>query len=316
MDLCRPSQLTIGPFLRGFYFTGVRPVVINESAPVQAASLQPQPGYGTAAGATGIFKAGANMQAQQAASPAAVARKVPQWMFLGQLFTGVILADHSALSASGSSAKTSGARRILLGIAAALCLIFITLFTISFFKNHSLETRVRDAAAAIGSGEGTGGDMASVDSLRRLDTLRQSVEQLSDYHANGAPLMYRWGLYAGDDLYPSARKVYFARFKQLLFGQTQTADLGFLQGLPLTPSTDYQTTYDALKAYLITTSYHDKSTKQFLSPVLMKWWLNGRTADAERTQLAQKQFDFYSTELIAANPYSNDNDAAAIEKAR
>jgi len=48
----------------------------------------------------------------------------------------------------------------------------------------------------------------------------------------------------------------------------------------------------------------------------MKWWLNGRTADPERTQLAQKQFDFYSTELIAANPYSNDNDAAAIEKAR
>ncbi len=34
VDLCRPSQLTVGPFLRGFYFTGVRPVLINESAPV------------------------------------------------------------------------------------------------------------------------------------------------------------------------------------------------------------------------------------------------------------------------------------------
>lgn len=315
VDLCRPSQLTIGPFLRGFYFTGVRPVIVNESAPVQAAQPQ-QGGYGSAAGATGIFSVGGRAPAQPAAAPVATARKVPQWMFLGQLFTGVILADHTALSASGTSAKTSGARRWLLGIAASLCLIFVILFTISFFKNHSLETRVRDAAAAIGSGEGTGGDMASVDSLWRLETLRQSVEQLSDYHANGAPLMYRWGLYAGDDLYPSARKVYFARFKQLLFAQTQTADLQFLQGLPLTPTTDYQTTYDALKAYLITTSYHDKSTQQFLSPVLMKWWLNGRTADAERTQLAQKQFDFYSTELIAANPYSNDNDAPTIEKAR
>src|SRR5438270_12609439 len=40
VDLCQPSQLTVGPFLRGFYFTGVRPVVINEVAPVAAAPQQ------------------------------------------------------------------------------------------------------------------------------------------------------------------------------------------------------------------------------------------------------------------------------------
>ena len=33
VDLCRPSQLRTGPFLRGFYFTGVRPVVISTPAP-------------------------------------------------------------------------------------------------------------------------------------------------------------------------------------------------------------------------------------------------------------------------------------------
>src|SRR5262249_34425445 len=33
-------------------------------------------------------------------------------------------------------------------------------------------------------------------------------------------------------------------------------------------------------------------------------------------QLAQKQFEFYADELKIANPYSNDNDAAAIGKAR
>src|ERR1035438_7648722 len=37
VDICQPSQLTVGPFLRGFYFTGVRPIVINEVAPVAAA---------------------------------------------------------------------------------------------------------------------------------------------------------------------------------------------------------------------------------------------------------------------------------------
>jgi len=43
VDLCRPSQLSTGPFLRGFYFTGVRPVVINEAAPVAAAASHGAP---------------------------------------------------------------------------------------------------------------------------------------------------------------------------------------------------------------------------------------------------------------------------------
>ena len=48
----------------------------------------------------------------------------------------------------------------------------------------------------------------------------------------------------------------------------------------------------------------------------MKWWPNGRTVDPDRTQLAQKQFDFYSDELKEENPYVKENDTAAIDKAR
>src|SRR5207249_3264143 len=36
VDLARPSQLTTGPFLRGFYFSGVRPIMVNEMAPAPA----------------------------------------------------------------------------------------------------------------------------------------------------------------------------------------------------------------------------------------------------------------------------------------
>ena len=144
VDLCRPSQLTTGPFLRGFYFTGVRPVVINETAPVQAAAAAAGGGYGHAAGATGLFRAGGLQPAQAAPQQPVVTgtRKVPQWMFLGQFFTGVLLADRSAMGASGASTKTSGARRLLFALAAALCLLFVIFFTISFFKNHALETQV------------------------------------------------------------------------------------------------------------------------------------------------------------------------------
>jgi type VI secretion system protein ImpL len=313
VELCRPSQLTTGPFLRGFYFTGVRPVIINEMAPVAPAA--PQGGYGAQAGATGIFTAGGRAPAP-AQAPVATSRKVPQWLFLTHFFNGVLLADRAALGASGSSIKTSGTRRILLAVAAALCLLLSICFTVSFFKNHALEARVRDAAQGISAGESTGADLASVDSLRKLETLRQSLETLVKYRREGAPLSHRFGLYVGDDLYPEARRVYFDRFRQLLFSQTQAGIIVFLRTLPATPGPDYGSTYDALKAYLVTTSHSDKSTKLFLTPVLTRWWTNGRTVDPDRQQLAQKQFDFYTEELKEGNPYSKENDGLTIEKSR
>jgi len=45
-------------------------------------------------------------------------------------------------------------------------------------------------------------------------------------------------------------------------------------------------------------------------------WSTPRNVDPDRIALAQKQFDFYSDELKLANPYSPDNDAAAIGNAR
>ena len=76
VDLCRPSQLSTGPFLRGFYFTGVRPVIINESAPVAAAAqAAPQAAYDAPPGATGIFSAGAARAGPAAGSRAALDRQ-------------------------------------------------------------------------------------------------------------------------------------------------------------------------------------------------------------------------------------------------
>ncbi len=70
------------------------------------------------------------------------------------------------------------------------------------------------------------------------------------------------------------------------------------------PNDAYEKTYSELKAYLITTSYHDKSTKEFLTPVLMSHWVDSREIDKDRKDLASSQFDFYSTELAKENPFS------------
>ncbi len=321
VDLCRPSQLTVGPFLRGFYFSGVRPVIVQESAPA-ATARAPQTQGGDAREATAMFRMPAGgPPGTAAASPqrVSVSRKVAQWVFLPHFFNHVMLADRVAMGASGSSSKADLRRRILLISAAVLCLALCIAFTVSFFLNRGLEGQVRDALQGTTVAPAAG-SLAPIDSLRRLETLRQSLETLTVYNRDGAPLRYRWGLYIGNDLYPDVRRLYFDRFKALLFGQTQNSLANFLGGLPAAPAPPatpgYDQAYDALKAYLITTSNHDKSTREFLSPVLMRTWSANTGVDAERLQLAQKQFDFYSDELKADNPFSKQNDQTAITKAR
>ena len=121
VDVCRPSQLRRGPFLRGFYFAGVRPVTITTSGPDLAREnliAQSSASAGNV-GATGIFdirKARA-MAAQPQGSEVGETRRVPQWIFLPHVFSDVLLKDTSALAVSASSTKTSLWQRILLATA-------------------------------------------------------------------------------------------------------------------------------------------------------------------------------------------------------
>src|SRR6185436_8616595 len=202
------SQLTVGPFLRGFYFTGVRPVVINEVAPV-AAAQQGGGGYDAASSATGVFRAGSMPAAAPAGPQVGATRKVPQWLFLTHLFNDVLLADSAAMGASGSSVKTGSARRLIFGAVAILCVLLCIAFTVSFFNNRALETQARDAAEGISSAESTGQNLASLDALRKLETLRQSLATLVKYRREGEPWSYRWGLSTTTALYPEVRRIYF-----------------------------------------------------------------------------------------------------------
>jgi type VI secretion system protein ImpL len=91
-ELCPPGSAG-GPFLRGVYCSGARPIVIEDSAPPPAAAAS------TAAIplATGMF--GGNpaprLHSSAAAQQAAVVsrKKIPQWLFLPHLFYDVLLRD-------------------------------------------------------------------------------------------------------------------------------------------------------------------------------------------------------------------------------
>ena len=76
--------------------------------------------------------------------------------------------------------------------------------------------------------------------LQKLDALRGVLVQTDpDNEEHGAPLGLRWFLYSGSDLYPAARRIYYARFlNQLLFAQVQETLLASLQRLAIPPSPD------------------------------------------------------------------------------
>ena len=339
VDLCRPSQLRTGPFLRGFYFTGQRTVVVDRLPAARPASAG-LPDFGGLPGATRAFNIGdaerragtpvadagnatfvfdpRRAEAAQAAAgpiPAVQPRQVRQTVFLSHLFSDVVLQDRAALGTSRSSSKASFWRRLLLATAIVAFLVLSVGFMVSYFGNRSLELEVAKAAQGLAaSPELTGAQLPTFDALQRLDSLRQTLETLRER----PPLHLRWGLYSGDDLYDAGSQIYFASFRKLLFAQTQNALLDSLRRLPAAPGPqdDYKSAYDTLKAYLITTSNHDKSTREFLSPVLLAAWTAGRDVGEDRKDLARRQFDFYSEALTFANPYSSQNDARTVAQAR
>lgn len=319
VDLSKPSQLRAAPFLRGFYFSGVRPVVVTEMSQAAAPRSAERQGYEPGGGATGLFRAGQLQQQPVAPQPQAVGtRRVPQWVFLSHFWNDVVLADHAAHAVSGSSTKTSALRRVLLAAAAGLCLLYSILLMVSYARNNAMEGRVLSAAQGISMLVPTGQDLPSLDALQRLEALRQELATLTGYERDGAPLSMRWGLYKGSEIYPDAYRLYFGKFHATLFGWTQASMLDTLRRLPAAPGPNdvYGPPYNTLKAYLITTSEWRRSTRAFLSPFLLNRWSENRNVDPERMQLAQKQFDFYSEMLHDRNPFSTDTEDRTVASAR
>jgi type VI secretion system protein ImpL len=318
VELCRPSQLSVGPFLRGYYFCGVRPVYITDVIPSQPKQAQENLDFSEA---TSMFNAAQMQQAmQQMQQPKATGpRRVPQWVFVTQFFNRILLGDQNALRASATSAAGSKWKRIAFASAAALLLFYGVFLTVSFFRNRAMEQNVIQAIRQLPSTPTLGGQLATLDQLQRLEQVRAAIAEIAAHQRDGRPLMMRWGLYAGNKVYPTARQAYFQRFDQIMLRGTQQNMQQHLSTRLGEPDAEgFRYTYDTLKAYLITTSHADKSeeNQSFLPPVLMERWQMSQQLDADRADLARRQFEFYASELRYGNPLSTDNDADAIDKSR
>jgi type VI secretion system protein ImpL len=315
VELCKPSQLSANPYLRGFFFTGLRAQILEQRAAAQAA---PVISPAAELGATRMFSAQEFQAANRPAAQQMVATRAPQWTFLPRLFPEVILGDRSALSATQQTAPARLFRRILFASLAFVFAAYTVLLVVSYLNNAALERNIQSAAQALSAAGTATAPAPGLADLQALDRLRQSLLQLEGYAQNGPPWTYRFGLYQGDKLAVPARQIYFDRFRVMMLNPTQANFATYLRGLPVSPApgADYTAAYNPLKAYLITTSNPEKSQAQFLTPVFLQYWMGSNIRDLAQQQLARQQIDFYAGELLRQNPYSIAPDAAAVGKAR
>lgn len=306
VELARPSHLSVNPFLRGFYFSGVRPVIVEEL--VQATPQARSAEAGFEGGATRIFTSDEARQ-RQAPTPARVAgsRKVPQWVFLTQLFNDVIVKDRVALATSGFSTQVSLLRRILLVCVAVVAVVCLIGFVVSYFGNRALLSQVREAQAATFS-EPPAGQAPSLSDLERLEATGQLLDTLGNYDRDGAPLRLRWGLYSGDELYSQVCGAYARGLNRLLLGPTRASMASSLTQLAYQPYSgasnqqEYDKAYSTLKTYLMTTSEtrHAKDDVHFATHLYASWPAH-QNATAQQQDLANRQFDRYANDLKPAN---------------
>ena len=321
VELCKPSQLSVNPYLRGVYFTGIRARVVERAAAAPQVAERPVP---QDAGATQYLKISTGQggyAARSAPPPAMVSSRVPQWTFLPRLLPDAVFGDKSALTASRQSSPARLFRRILFGSMAFLFALYCLFLIISYVNNAALEHQIMNAARALPIVDGTSATLPSLSDLRALDSLRQTIVLLDGYQRKGAPLRFRFGLYQGNTLDAKARHIYFDRFRPMLLNPAQRGLNGSMRALPDAPAassdfSSYTSAYNPLKAYLITTSNPDKSQVKFLTPVLYQFWKGTREVDPEQNQLAQKQLDFYGNELLHEPPYSIAPDSGVVEHTR
>lgn len=317
VDLCRPSQLRISPVLRGFYFSGVRAVVVSDAG----TESQPEPAMSDSGriAATEVFNVGRRQAPAAAAGVGPRERKVPQWLFLGRLFRDVIGRDRMAMGVTRSGTHLTLRRRLVMGSAVALSLLLSSCFTLSYIGNKRLERRAVSAAAGLLDVRSREPELPTYESLQRLETLREQIDRLAEYERAGPPLRLRWGLYRGDDLLPPVRSLYLERLDHLILQPARLRLADSLRALPAVPAEDaaFERTYALLKAYLMTTIETGRIDSTFLAPRLWNGWLEGRPIDDERETLARRQLDFFAGPLCDAEslPCAEEADRRAVMRA-
>lgn len=316
VELCRPSPLGSSPFLRGFHFTGVRAMVVDDdggAAPAAAA-----PASEPALGATAVFNAAELQAAAERMAPSRRSRRIPDWAFLKPFFQRVLFADDNARITTTSGARVDVVRRGLLTAAAVVGVVWAVGLVNSYRGNRGLANRVAEGVRVVNRADFQPQVFPLVDDLERLDSLRAPLAEIVDHRRNGPPLGLRWGLYRGDALLEPGLTAWLRAFRASL-GRTARQQLhARLSGLPAEPSqaAEYGRTYDALKAYLILTSDPERSSTAFLPGAVLAAWPEAGGLDDAGDELLMRQLTFFSDVIRDGAPFAEPPDDAVVDSAR
>ena len=313
VEVSRPVNADAACFLRGFYFSGVRALMISETvtAPMVSAAAA------SVAAATRMFSMEELNALSKPSGPVIEARKIPEWTFASRLFSEVILRDESALKIGQQSRVRSRAAAAMMFAVAAGLLCVAGLFAFSYLQSRSLQKNVIATARSLsGIPEPAAGQLASTDQLRQLERLRSSLAAIESSERNAQPMLQRLSLYTGEQIRNDLSRIYFTNFKKVLLHPTELSLSQQLNSLSPTSGEDFGSAYTKLKAYLITTSNPEKSTAEFLAPMLANLWAAGNIPEPEQQSLAQGQFAFYSEHLATSNPLPQHVDSSVVAHAR
>jgi class 3 adenylate cyclase len=189
VEIARPAQFSVNPFLRGFFFSGLRSRFVEEAITAIAAPEKPEASLRDA-GATRVFSVASQQKAKASPRGGESTRKVWQWVFLPHLLPKLVLEDQAALDTSTRTSKVSLLRRLLAGPQVVLLLVYLGLIALSGFNNKQLEQQARDARLELPVNSAP----ITVGSLRSLDNLCGVFVALETYTKDGLPLSYRRGL--------------------------------------------------------------------------------------------------------------------------
>jgi type VI secretion system protein ImpL len=313
-DVFRPNPLQFGPVLRGYYLTGTRQVEAVPAAPsgnpdASVADLDASRVF--RGDATRMFSA-EDLGRSPAPAPAGRKATTRRWMFVSDLFHRVVLADSPPVAAAQGDPRLELYRRFIFAAACGLCLLMCVVFAVSWTGNRRLLSNVQSAGA---SPIQRRGNPATLADLRALEALRLQVERLRQ----GAGLSMRWGLYSGNRILDAARQAYFRRFQNLLLNDLNSRMVESLAAAPIGGNDDqYTPLYRALKTHLMISSGVCKADPSFVSRSLKDESRNRLAPDAgpEWQAIADRQIDFYASELEYGNPCHLTENGAACDRAR
>lgn len=247
------------PLFRGFYFTSGT----QEGSPVDRV-------IGDIARAFGL-----------SASAMPAARTEPKSYFVTNLFRSVVFPDQNIAGRTRRERRRELIARVSFAAAmVALSLVTLSAPSCSFRHNMELVHASRQTASAAAEVAWQGG--AEIPgNASKLGTLRQQLELLDRWQAEGPPARVRWGMYIGEKLHPALREVYTRSIERGLKQPALTEIRTRLRALSAAPSDTrerYQKDYDLLKLYLMV-SWPEKLDPKWAAPRLTTVWMEALHSD-------------------------------------